>query len=255
VVRASVIIRSKNKADTIEDTLWRLSTQSVAPEIVVVDSGSTDGTLDIARRYTDRIIEIPPESFSFGGALNIGAEAARGEIHFAVSAHATPHTSTWIEDSLALYARDDVAGTNHSRFDPYHVEIDGVHYQTALDVVQHGWWGFSNHGSSWRADVWREIPFREDLPAVEDKEWSWRAIAAGWTIAYAPHLGVTTWHRRKDGVLGLYRRILLERGTLRAMDAVEPVTLAETVRTWLHPEPSVPGQSLAVRGDLGRVPR
>jgi glycosyltransferase involved in cell wall biosynthesis len=46
-------------------------------EIVVVDSGSTDGTVEISRRWCDRLIEIPAGSFAQGGALDLGAEAAR----------------------------------------------------------------------------------------------------------------------------------------------------------------------------------
>lgn len=242
MLTASVIVRARDKAATIEKTLWRARNQSVEPEIVVVDSGSTDGTLEIARRYADRVVEIAPDDFTFGGALNVGADVASGDIHFALSAHSFPYSSTWIEDSLALYARDDVAGTNHARRGPDRVEIETVRYQSAADVVHHGWWGFSNHGASWRADVWRDHPFREDLPAAEDKEWTWRVIAAGWTIAYAPHLAVSNAHRRQAGVANLYRRVLLERGAMRAMGAVEPVPFAEALREWWSPPPSFPGQ-------------
>lgn len=239
---ASVIIRSKNKAETIEKTLWRVRNQSVDSEVIVVDSGSTDATLDIAERYADRIIEIPAARFTFGGALNTGAAAASGDVHFALSAHSFPYSSTWVADSLALYSRDDVAATNHAKRTADRADIVGVHHQSADDVVRHGWWGFSNHGSSWRADVWRDHPFREDLPAVEDKEWSWRVIAAGWTIAYAPHLAVSNSHRRQAGLAALHRRTQLERGTLRAMGAVPAAGFRETLRAWWELDPAYPGQ-------------
>lgn len=52
----SIVIISKNEAERIEACL---ASVTWADEIVVVDSGSTDGTQDIARRYTDKVFEVP----------------------------------------------------------------------------------------------------------------------------------------------------------------------------------------------------
>lgn len=232
---ASVIVRAKDRARSIERTLRAVRDQSVPAELVVVDSGSTDGTLEIARRYADLVIEVRPEEFSYGGALNRGARAASGDVHFALSAHSLPLSSTWIEDSLGYYDRPDVAGTNAAKHAPTGEPLRGVYFQTPLDVVRHPWWGFSNHGSSWRADVWRQLPFREDLPATEDKEWTWRVLARGWTIAYAPELGVSDDHRRGAGLLPYWRRIEKERGTTVALRAAPPLGAREAVREWWNP--------------------
>ena len=69
---ASVIVRCRDEVRTLERTLESLRRQTVDPEIVVVDSGSSDGSLEVARRYADQLIEIPPETFTFGHALNVG---------------------------------------------------------------------------------------------------------------------------------------------------------------------------------------
>ena len=45
---ASVVVRAKNKQATIERTLRALRAQTVQAQVIVVDSGSTDSTLDIA---------------------------------------------------------------------------------------------------------------------------------------------------------------------------------------------------------------
>lgn len=182
---ASVIVRAKNKAETIGRTLESLRRQTVPCEIVVVDSGSTDGTVAIARRYADKVVEIPAEQFTFGGALNLGAGIASGEVHFALSAHCVPERDTWLEDSLACYRLDErVAGTNQAVCTPSGAPIADYYLQTVDDVLSSPSWGFSNHASSWRADVWRSLPFREDLAACEDKEWSWRVLQAGWQLAF-----------------------------------------------------------------------
>src|SRR5207249_4092205 len=71
---ASVVIRTKDEAASIGRLLEILRSQTIADrlELIVVDSGSTDGTVDIAREHGVQPIEIPAESFTFGGSLNAG---------------------------------------------------------------------------------------------------------------------------------------------------------------------------------------
>ena len=131
-------------------------------EIIIVDSGSSDETLAIARDRVDHVIEIPAAQFSFGRALNIGAAAARAPIHFALSSHSFPPDDRWIERSVHKYERPDVAGTSGAPTPPDSPEpLLTTYYQTLPDALDHPWWGFSNTGSSWRADVWASFPFDE----------------------------------------------------------------------------------------------
>src|SRR4051812_8781877 len=85
-----VVIRAKNEAAKIGTTLERLAAQTIADlaEVVLVDSGSIDGTLQIASRAGVDAIEIRPESFTYGGALNIGCRGAEAPYLVALSAHA-----------------------------------------------------------------------------------------------------------------------------------------------------------------------
>ena len=45
-------------------------------EIILVDSGSTDETVAMTKRYPVRVLSIKPEEFSFGRSLNIGCAKA-----------------------------------------------------------------------------------------------------------------------------------------------------------------------------------
>ncbi len=243
-VKATVIVRAKDKVGTIEATLRGLRAQTRPVEVVVVDSGSTDGTLDVAHRWADRVIEIPSERFTYGRALNVGAAAASGSVHFALSAHSVPVRDDWIECSLALYRHDDrIAATNHAILTPDGRPIRDYYVQTLGDARTAPGWGFSNHAGSWRADVWEEQRFREDLPACEDKEWSWRVLLAGWRIAYSPQVDVPSSHRRKKGLLDLHRRVAREAQAMVGLGAARPLTPRDAVRmgwSYFSPYSSLP---------------
>lgn len=205
--QASVIVRTKDSARTLSRVLCQLRAQTVPAEIVVVDSGSTDQTLAIARAEADQLIEIDPDRFSFGYALNVGAEAARAPIHFALSSHAFPPDEYWVERSLSLYDRPDVAATNGAATLPGPPDRSGTtFYQTLSYAINRPLWGFSNTGASWRAEVWDAFRFDEQLAASEDKEWGFRVLTAGWTIAFDTRLLIGDKHRRKHGLRNLYRR-------------------------------------------------
>jgi glycosyltransferase involved in cell wall biosynthesis len=77
---ASVVVRAKDKQATIERTLRAVRDQSVAAQLIVVDSGSTDATVEIARSFGAEVIEIPAAAFSYGGGLNIGTRQATGAL-------------------------------------------------------------------------------------------------------------------------------------------------------------------------------
>jgi len=79
--KVSVIIPTKNAGEDFEFTLEKIRNQKGVREIeiIVVDSGSTDNTLEIAKKYGARIFRIKPEEFSHSKVRNFGAEKATGE--------------------------------------------------------------------------------------------------------------------------------------------------------------------------------
>ena len=78
----SVVIPTKNGADTLPALLDSLKRQKVGlpTEIIVVDSGSTDGTLDIARGRVDRLVPTPADQFDHGLTRNLGIKSSRGDL-------------------------------------------------------------------------------------------------------------------------------------------------------------------------------
>jgi rhamnosyltransferase len=195
----SVIVRARDEQASIERALVSVRRQTVVAELIVVDSGSVDGTIAIASSLADRVIEMAPERFSYGYALNLGASEARAPIHVALSAHCELARPDWLECCLGLYERADVAAACGRRGDERGMRPSGPFYQDLAHARAYPWWGLSNHGSSWRADVWRTMPFDEALPYAEDKEWALRVLARGWVIAFDPRLWVDMSHQWRGG--------------------------------------------------------
>lgn len=228
---ASVIVRAKDKEATIERTLRSLREQTVRPEIIVIDSGSTDRTPQIARRLADRLIEIPAAEFTYGGTLNLGAREASAPIVFALSAHCHAERDDWIERSLAHYDRPDVAATNGVRWMADGATLQQPYFESAAHARAHPFWGFSNHASSWRRSVWERFAFSETISTAEDKEWAARVLAAGWTIAFDPELFVTFAHGWRTPA-EFYRRNVGYARAIRTFADVPRFGWTELAREW-----------------------
>jgi rhamnosyltransferase len=203
----SVVVRAKDEGASIGRTLRLLSEQTLADrsETIVVDSGSRDDTVAIARAAGARIVEIPAGSFTYGGALNTGASVARGEVVVALSAHAFPRDDRWLERMVSKFDDDRVACVCGYEGGPDGRRLDGPRKQDAEDALRNPHWGFSNINGGFRAELWRSRPFREDMPGTEDHEWGWYWQRHGYVVEVDPELCVEHDHS-DEGPLARYRR-------------------------------------------------
>lgn len=97
MVEISVIVPTYNEEKIIARTLTYLSRQTIPRskyEIIVVDGGSRDRTVEIASRYADLVI--PQTGKGVGGARNDGARVARGRILVHTDADVVPEPE-WLE--------------------------------------------------------------------------------------------------------------------------------------------------------------
>ena len=209
-----VVIRTLNESELIGRCLETLRQQrgGFDQDILVVDSGSTDSTIEIARMHGARIAKVAPAEFDYSKALNIGIAQVRGELVVSLSAHAVAIDDQWLEMMTAPFENPRVAGVS-SRQLPWptapwqEVKRIGqafgttrrVYSQENTDEIL-----FSNAASVIRRSTWGEHPFM--LPAVEDLEWARRVVAAGWTIVYEP--GCSVYHSHKENARAQARRMI-----------------------------------------------
>jgi rhamnosyltransferase len=197
----SVVIRVKDEADSIARTLTLLSEQTVADtaQIVVVDSGSTDGTVDAVRAAGVELVEIPADAFTYGYSLNLGCEHAAAPLIVALSAHAFPTDAGWLERMVRAFDDPRVACACGHGHDPRGAPLREALVQDADHARAHVIWGYSNSAGGFRAELWREHRFREDMPGSEDKEWAWHWLQRGHVVRIDPALN--TDHDHSDETL------------------------------------------------------
>jgi rhamnosyltransferase len=195
-VKVSVVIRAKNEADAIGQTIDLLHGQTIDSQLIVVDSGSIDGTPDIARDRGATVIEISAESFTFGGSLNTGTDAATAPIVAALSAHAFPKHDRWLEAMVEAFDHPKVACAVGGERHPDGGMIDGRLEQDAELARRHPWSGYSNAAGAFRRELWQQYPFRPDMPGTEDKEWAWHWLQQGYVCVITPELKVDHDHTK-----------------------------------------------------------
>jgi rhamnosyltransferase len=210
-INVSILIRAKNEDKYIGQTLSVLFSQTYKNfEVLIVDSGSTDKTLEIARRYPVRIYEIKPEDFRWGYALNYGFEKARGEYVVCLSAHALPLSDEWLETLVANFNDDKVAAVTSNMLpmpdcNPFDRRGLLKRYSVEKRELSEGPpFLFSNSCSAIRRSAWDRVHFDESLLAIEEEDWARKIRKIGYKIIYEPEAKV--YHSHNESLQRIYKR-------------------------------------------------
>lgn len=236
----SVIIRTKNESKDISKALDIVKNQLLKPsDIVVVDSGSTDGTVDIVKQWSDvKLIQISPEEFTFGRALNIGFEAAEGEIVVALSAHAFPCSQHWLQNLVKHFDDLQVAGVYGKQvpqpdaWPPVQRDYlafygDQTRIQTSPDSRREH--SFSNANAAIRRKCWEKRCFDEALTGSEDREWARAMLRLGYKIVYEPEAAV--YHSHNEPLRKVYLRTYREALAQQSLYETK-MSLRQALRRW-----------------------
>ena len=174
----SIAVLTKNAGPEFRATLEGVFTQhvSVPFEVVVVDSGSTDGTLDLLGEFPVRTHSIAPGEFNFGRTRDYAFSLTTGRVIVAISQDAVPFGPSWLENIIRPFAAADVALVQGSERLPttrqlFYWEKVGCFYYTRECQrwnVSHGGVGVSFVNCAIRRTVW-ESNRLSDIEMMEDK--------------------------------------------------------------------------------------
>ena len=119
MIRTSILIPAKDEALNIRNCLDSVFSQASNNqfEVIVVDSGSTDGTPEIVESYPVRLYHIPAQEFHHAGTRNYLASLAQGEYLVYLNADAFPTSPNWL-NSLTSNFSDSSIGAAYGRHLP-----------------------------------------------------------------------------------------------------------------------------------------
>ncbi|WP_370240693.1 glycosyltransferase family 2 protein [Pararhodobacter marinus] len=221
-MRASIVIRTLNEAEHLSDLLAMIAAQKtdgIDIETVLIDSGSTDGTVEIALRHGARVTTISKAEFSFGRSLNRGCAFSTGDILVLISGHCVPVDAHWLQnlcqpviDGRASYTYGRQIGDDDSNYSER--RIFAKYFPETSAVPQEGFF-CNNANSALLRSVWEEHPFDEELTGLEDMELAKRIWNRGHKIGYVAEAPV--FHHHREGWAQVRRRFEREALALRSI--------------------------------------
>lgn len=211
-MKCSLVIRAYNEEAHIGRLLEGVEKQSVRDvEVILVDSGSTDRTVEIARQFGARVLYIHPQEFTFGRSLNIGLAAASHELVVIASAHVYPVYPDWLERLLEPFADPRVAltygkqrGAPSSKFSEHQI-FHRWYPEVSQRYQPHPF--CNNANAAIRRSLWEIHPYDETLTGLEDLAWAKWAQEQGYAISYVAEAEIIHVHNETPrAVYNRYRR-------------------------------------------------
>ena len=215
----SVVIPVKNEALKISACLDGILSQTVpVKEIIVIDSGSVDGTQDIVRSYNKTIlVEIPAAEFNHGTTRNLGVSRATGEFVLMTVGDARAYNKHWIEELLNGFVDEAVAGVCGQQIVPHEKDKNPVEWFRPISVPQIKRYqfptpmefdqlspaekmaacGWDDVTALYRKSALLEIPFQE-ITYGEDSLWAKEALINGYAIVYNYKAKVYHYHLENE---------------------------------------------------------
>lgn len=215
----SLLLPVKNGGRYLRELLPAVMRQSVAArlEIVAVDSGSEDDTVEVLMRFGATILSIDPADFDHGLTRNLAAEHARGDVLVFMSQRALPADDRWLQPLIAVLDDDPVVAGVCSRVLPApDADVlsrrDGDRELSASDQrrrKQIDDWSayermsvhdrrellnFHTVSAAIRAEAWRRTPFQSVRTLGEDLLWARDVLESGWALVHEPTSVIRHFH-------------------------------------------------------------
>ncbi|MEI6190037.1 MAG: glycosyltransferase [Chitinophagia bacterium] len=191
-MKCSVIIRTFNEERHIGRLIDGINRQEfnnqVEIEVIVVDSGSTDSTMSIAKHMGANVVTLPKEEFSFGKALNLGCDNANGEFLLFASAHVYPVYSDWISRMIQPFEDENVAlvygrqiGNENTHFSEHQIFSK---WFPSLSNYNQSTPFCNNANCAIKKSLWQKVRYDEQITGLEDLAWASIMMKKGYRIIY-----------------------------------------------------------------------
>ncbi|HOI40058.1 MAG TPA: glycosyltransferase family 2 protein [Methanobacterium sp.] len=218
----SIILLIKNGGRRLELLMESLERQKFSGsfEIIAIDSGSKDGSLEILEKYNTRIFRIKPEEFHHSRTRNLGAEKSKGEVLVYLTQDALPINNDLLEklvnplkdpEVAVSYGRQianpDAADVNkffYSYFYPDEKKVLSKEVANNPKKFYINYIYVSDVCSAIKKEVWDEVRFTDDVPMSEDKDFALKVLKAGYGIVYEPE--ATVYHSHDYSLHSLFKR-------------------------------------------------
>lgn len=219
--RASIIIRSFNEGWALRETLPALEAQDFTKwELIVIDSGSTDGSVELIRKAGPKhLVQIRAEEYNPSRVLNLGMQLSESSFGIFLNADATPLDGNWLgplvaalqnPKTAAVFGRQVPRPDCHAVYAHDYERCFGRNRESA--VWEHF---FSMVSSGIRKDIWAKRGFLEKMQYSEDDEYTRWCRAIGYDVVYVPESAVM--HSHNYTPAQAYKRSF---GEARALAAV-----------------------------------
>jgi len=203
-VTVSVAIPVLNGGPLLDEVLGAVRAQRLDGdelELVIADSGSTDGSLSVAQRHGAQVVSIARSSFSHGGARNRLMRETRGSHVAFLTQDATPASPDWLASLLRGFTRAERVGLVYGPYRarpgaPHWVRREYADFFGASPSVERGPAAmpfFTDANGCLLREAWEQVPYR-DVAYAEDHMIARDMLAAGWAKAYEPSAAVIHSH-------------------------------------------------------------
>lgn len=200
----SIVIRTYNEQKHLDQLLTKAFEQKYElsdVEVVIVDSGSTDKTLEIAKSHNCRITHIAKADFTFGRSLNYGCEFANGNFLVFISGHCIPVNDQWLDelikplidgDASYVYGKQQAHGatrfSEQCHFDKWFPDYSKIPQKDFF---------CNNANAALTRTTWQKHSFNEELTGLEDMFLAKQLVEDGEHIAYVSSAAVYHIHEEK----------------------------------------------------------
>lgn len=215
----AVVIPVKNGFPEIKDCIEGILKQTIkVKEILVIDSGSTDGTIEYLKTVRSvRLIEIDPASFNHGSTRNLGWQNSEADFLLYTVQDARAADEYWIEELLKGFIDESVAAVCGQQIVPWDKDKNPVEWFRPVSEAQLIRYQFKTvkdfeqlkpseqkAACSWddvtamyRMRVLQEVKFSSTVFG-EDMVWAKHALQRGYALVYNYKARVYHYHQENE---------------------------------------------------------